>query len=260
MTELMSIKETMSSLQVAEITGKQHAHIMRDIRNLLEQGVDESNFGLINYTDNRNRQQACYELTKKGCLILASGYDALLREKIINRWEELELQHRNGGFQIPQTLSEALMLAAEQTKQLEQAKAEKQLLERQNRAQESLIVEKDETIAHQSEVIREQADKVEKYDIIYNGHACYRVSQLATMFGFRSAMALNKVLKDLKIQHYINGQWILNADYQGKGYTHVVTNSHECSDGSRRNTALTVWTEPGRVFLYEKLKKAGYIK
>ena len=31
-----------------------------------------------------------YQLTKKGCLILASGYDALLREKIINRWEELE--------------------------------------------------------------------------------------------------------------------------------------------------------------------------
>ena len=260
MTELMSIKETMSSLQIAEITEKRHDAVLRDIRNLLDQGVGAHNFVESSYNNSQNKELPCFILTKKGCLILASGYNALLREKIINRWEELELQHRNGGFQIPQTLSEALMLAAEQTKQLEQAKAEKHLLERQNRAQESLIVEKDETIAHQSEVIREQADKVEKYDIIYNGHACYRVSQLATMFGFRSAVALNKVLKDLKIQHYINGQWILNADYQGKGYTHVVTNSHECSDGSRRNTALTVWTEPGRVFLYEKLKKAGYIK
>lgn len=36
-----------------------------------------------------------YSLTKKGCLILASGYDALLREKIINRWEELELREQN---------------------------------------------------------------------------------------------------------------------------------------------------------------------
>lgn len=87
-------KETMTSLEIAEITGKQHAHVMRDIRNLLEQGVDESNFGLMFRTtklgNNAAREDPYYSLTKKGCLILASGYDALLREKIINRWEELE--------------------------------------------------------------------------------------------------------------------------------------------------------------------------
>ena len=36
----------MSSIDVANVTGKQHAHIMRDIRNLLNQGVAASNFGL----------------------------------------------------------------------------------------------------------------------------------------------------------------------------------------------------------------------
>ena len=81
-------KETMTSLEIAEVTGKQHQHIMRDIRAILSQGVDASNFGLTSYTDKSNRQSPCYELTKKGCLILASGDDALLREKIINRWEE----------------------------------------------------------------------------------------------------------------------------------------------------------------------------
>ncbi|MGL5980853.1 MAG: Rha family transcriptional regulator, partial [Phocaeicola sp.] len=91
MKELMTIKETMSSLQIAEVTGKQHAHIMRDIRNLLFQGVAESNFGLGSYTDANGQDRPCYELTKKGCMILASGYDAVLREKIIDRWEELEL-------------------------------------------------------------------------------------------------------------------------------------------------------------------------
>lgn len=94
MTELLTIKETMSSLEIASITGKQHAHIMRDIRSLLEQGVAESNFGLGSYTDANGQNRPCYNLTKKGCLILASGYDAKLREKIIDRWEELELEKR----------------------------------------------------------------------------------------------------------------------------------------------------------------------
>ena len=42
--------------------------------------------------------------------------------------------------------------------------------------------------------------------------------------------------------------------------TRVVTTSHECSDGRKENSALTVWTEPGRVFLHGKLSKAGYIR
>lgn len=90
MNELIR-KETMTSLEIAEVTGKQHQHVLRDIDGLLAQGVDASNFGLTSYIDKSNREQRCYQLTKKGCLILASGYDALLREKIINRWEELEI-------------------------------------------------------------------------------------------------------------------------------------------------------------------------
>lgn len=147
------------------------------------------------------------------------------------------------------------ILQALQTEREEKAK-----LQSVNKEQQLTITRQDETIAHQSEVIKEQSVKVEKYDTIYGGEAGYRVSQLATMFGISSAKALNKILKDLKIQHKVNEQWILNADYQGKGYTRVVTTSHECSDGRKENSALTVWTEPGRVFLHGKLSKAGYIR
>ena len=98
-------KETMTSLEIAEVTGKQHAHIMRDIRKLLEQGVSESNFGLTSYRQAQpnggSKDLPMYQLTKKGCLILASGYDALLREKIINRWEELENQVRKSEIVMP---------------------------------------------------------------------------------------------------------------------------------------------------------------
>ena len=87
----MKNKETMSSLQIAEVTGKRHDAILRDIRNLLEQGVGRHNFVESSYYNSQNKMQPCYSLTIKGCLILASGYNALLREKIINRWEELEM-------------------------------------------------------------------------------------------------------------------------------------------------------------------------
>lgn len=95
MATLIHDTDRMSSLEIAELTGKQHAHIMRDIRSLLAQGVSQSNFGLSSYKQAQPRggykELPCFELTKKGCLILASGYDAVLREKIIDRWEQLEL-------------------------------------------------------------------------------------------------------------------------------------------------------------------------
>lgn len=80
----------MSSLEIAEVTGKEHKNVMRDIQNLLSQGVDKLNFERISYKDSMNRVRDAYKLTYKGVLILASGYNPVLREKIINRWEELE--------------------------------------------------------------------------------------------------------------------------------------------------------------------------
>lgn len=120
MKELILLKETMSSIEIAELTSKQHSNVMRDIRNLLEQGVSQINFELAEYSDNQGKPRPCYNLTKKGCLILASGYDAKLREKIIDRCEELEIQSRQ-GFQVPSSFSEALMLAARQAEEIEKA-------------------------------------------------------------------------------------------------------------------------------------------
>lgn len=81
-----------SSKEIARVTGKWHQHVMRDIRALLEQDVDASNFGLTTYKDKSNREKPCYMLTRKGVLLLTSGYSAKLREAVIDRWEELEKQ------------------------------------------------------------------------------------------------------------------------------------------------------------------------
>lgn len=122
--ETINAREYMTSMEVAEITGKEHKHVMRDIRVLLEQGVHESNFGLTfiirTLPNNAQRKDPCYNITKKGCLILASGYNALLREKIIDRWEELETKERQTVPALPQTYLEALkaLVLSEEQKQV----------------------------------------------------------------------------------------------------------------------------------------------
>nr|DAY70445.1 MAG TPA: regulatory protein [Caudoviricetes sp.] len=106
MATLIHETDRMSSLEIAELTGKRHNVILRDIRNLLKQGVNAHNFVEVEYTDKKGEKRPCFELTKKGCLILASGYDAVLREKIIDRWELLEIEKRQP--KTPQNYLEAL--------------------------------------------------------------------------------------------------------------------------------------------------------
>jgi anti-repressor protein len=94
MNELMNEStKTISSKVISEITGKQHSNVMVDIRNLLEQLGDEKGelvFQLSSYLGENSKMNPMYELTKKEALLLASGYNAILRLKIINRLEELE--------------------------------------------------------------------------------------------------------------------------------------------------------------------------
>ena len=134
MATLIHDTDRMSSLEIAELTGKEHKNVMRDIRTLLEQGVQELNFEpsfIIRDLPNGGRKQdPCFNLTKKGCLILASGYDAKLREKIIDRWEQLELEKRKP--QTPQTYLEALKALVSSEEEKQRLAQEKKQLEEKN--------------------------------------------------------------------------------------------------------------------------------
>ncbi|OPB29537.1 Phage regulatory protein Rha (Phage pRha) [Bartonella sp. WD12.1] len=90
---------TISSREIADLCGKQHAHIMRDIRKILGElypQSTQSKFGLSDfassYKDSTGRILPCFNLPKRECLILISGYSTVLRAKIIDRWMELEGQ------------------------------------------------------------------------------------------------------------------------------------------------------------------------
>lgn len=74
MATLIHETDRMSSLEIAELTGKRHDNIVRDIRSLLKQGVSHLNFEESSYKQPQPRggykELPCFELTKKGCLIL----------------------------------------------------------------------------------------------------------------------------------------------------------------------------------------------
>lgn len=241
-------KETMTSLEIAEITGKNHSHIMRDIRNLLSQGVSESNFGLSSYKQPQpnggTKNVPCYKLTKKGCLILASGYDALLREKIINRWEELETKERTGGFVVPQTFSQALMLAARQQEEIEKQKA--------------ALVQQGNEIIKLSNEITSMRPKAEYYDKIMSCTDSIDITQVALDYGM-SARALNKKLHELRIQYKVNKQWILYSDYLQCGYVRSIPVDISKERDWSKTTNHTRWTRRGVIFIYEKLKTIGIL-
>jgi len=82
---------TMTSREIAELTGKEHRHVLRDIRKMLEE-IGQPNFGQSSYINSQGKQQPEYRLPKRETLILVSGYSFALRTRIIDRWQELEAQ------------------------------------------------------------------------------------------------------------------------------------------------------------------------
>lgn len=234
---LAGVAQTMSSLQIAELTNKRHDAILRDIRNLIEQGVDLHNFVEMSYVDKNNRQYPCYQLTKTGCLILASGYNAKLREAIINRWEELEKEKLNGGFAVPTSFAEALQLAADQARQIEK-------LETSNRQQERTIAK-----------LKPKADFA---DTAFNADTLVSMSQAAKIL--KLDFGRNTLFKKLR-EHGIlfrhsnePAQKYVNAGY----FTVVEGAPIQRSDGRMFIPITTYCTQKGLAFLHKLFGGDGF--
>ena len=240
--------QKMTSLEIAEVTGKQHKDVMRAIRNMEPawMNVNGRNFSLVNYTDKKGELRPCYSLTKTECLYVATKFNDEARAKLVLSWEELEKKERANVISLPDFRDPAAAARAwaSEYEQKTVLAIENKRLETEN----TLLVAENQELKHDRNYL----------DIIMRSKALLTISQIAQDYGM-SGKALNRLLAEMRVQYPLNGQWILYAEYKDKGYV-----SSRCIDITRSNgmpdvVLHTEWTQAGRKFLYEKLKSIGVV-
>jgi phage regulator Rha-like protein len=100
---LLDSKQTMSSLEIANLTGKLHKDVLEAIRKMESAWVKVNgrNFSLVEYKDAKGEMRPCYELTKTECLYVATKFNDEARAKLVLRWEELEKKARAHMIALP---------------------------------------------------------------------------------------------------------------------------------------------------------------
>ena len=166
-----SEQKTMSTRVIAELTEKRHDHVKRDVENMLGQlGLDIPKFGGI-YFDAKNRQQTEYLLDEELTMTLVTGYNIVLRNRVIKRWKELESRELSK--------MEILQMALE---------SEQQKL----------------ALQQQLEIQAPKVAFVDKY-VAGNGNKTFR--QVAKLLG-ANERKFRDFLKKEKIMYKLNGEWL----------------------------------------------------
>jgi phage regulator Rha-like protein len=113
----------MTSVEIAELTGKQHKHVMADIVKMLEQlQIQPAEFS-AGYTDQQGKPRPCFSLPPREVKILITGYDVVRRAKVIDRLEQLETGVR------PKNFVQALRAYADEVEQKERLQLQLQATE-----------------------------------------------------------------------------------------------------------------------------------
>ena len=227
----------MSSREIADLAGKEHKNVLRDIRNMEPawEKVNGLKFELIEYLDSRGRKKLEYQLDKREVLYVATKWSDETRAKLILRWDELENKQLQKS--LPGTFAEALRAYADEVERNEKLKGE---------------------IEVKNVLIAEYEPKVTYYDQILASTDTITVTQIAKDYGM-TAQELNKLLHENKIQFKQSGQWILYKEYAKLGYTKSHTTPITYKDGRKGDQLHTRWTQKGRLFLYELLKQKGHL-
>ena len=206
--------QMMTSLEIAELTGKQHNHLMRDIRNMERawEKVTQSRFGLSTYKDSTGRTLPCYQLTKTECLYIATKFNDEARAKLVLRWEELEMEdvrRKREKVRCLPSPKEILRLA-------------------------------DDIIGEGLRLLNEPAEDT------------LTATQVAKTFNM-TVWDFNQVLSDMGIQYRRHGRWNLSDDLEGRGLTALRTHVSYSLKGEKKVRHYMTWTMTGLHFLNAKL-------
>lgn len=115
-----------------------------------------------------------------------------------------------------------------------------------------------ETIAIQNQQILEMQPKVSYYDIVLQCQDLVSIRQIAKDFGM-SAQDMNKRLCDLGIQFKQNKTYLLYQPYAQQGYAQSRTYAYYDNYGRKHGNMHTEWTQKGRLFIYDLMKKQGIL-
>lgn len=193
---------------------------------------------------------------KETIIINESGvYSLILSSKLptakkFKHWvtsEVLPAIRKHGGYLTPEKVEEALLNPDTIIKLATELKAEREA--RKNAELEA---------ASAKQVIGELKPKADYTDRILSSKGTVPTTAIAKDYGM-SAKALNQKLHELRVIYRMGSQWFLYAKYQAKGYTHSKTFDFKHSDGRPDCKMQTEWTQKGRLFLYQLLKKHGVL-
>ena len=204
----------MTSLEIAEVTGKQHNHVMRDIRNMESawEKVTQSKFGLSTYKDSTGRTLPCYSLTKTECLYIATKFNDEARAKLVLRWEELEMA------EVRRRMSEGRFLPEPQ----------------------KILALADNIIGKELRMLNEDAEDT------------LTATQVAKTFNM-TVNDFNAVLRDMGIQYRRGGRWNISMDLKDRDLVRLRTHVSYSLKGEKKIRTYMTWTLNGLRFLNAKL-------
>ena len=207
-------QETITSLEIARIAGKQHKDVMRAIRSMEPawERVNGRNFALVEYKDSKGELRPCYQLTMLESLFIATKFNDEARAKLVMRWAELEAQEQ----------------------------------ERKRKAMEQ-IIEQQQMLSERLEDAEEDADYARE---VLQSHGTLTSTQIAKEMGM-SARRMHQLLHGMGILFQQSGEWQLYAPYHGLG---LVDKETMLPDGQWKCHRRTRWTEQGHRFVIEKMR------
>ena len=206
----------MTSLEIAELTGKNHFDIMRAIRKMEPawEKVCQCKFALTSRTivqpNGGTREVPCYSLTKTECLYIATKFNDEARAKLVLRWQELELQEQKHHAQLCLPEPKKILALA------------------------------DEIIGEGLQLLNEEAEDT------------LTATQVAKTFNM-SVYDFNAILSDMGIQYRRDGRWNISDDLAGRDLVRLRTYVSYSLKGIKKERTYMTWTVQGLHYLNSKL-------